>query len=87
MARVTNDYEIVLVDGGSHDGTLAVAAATARMVPTLRFIEQPALGPGAQVRAGIRAANYEYVALTTTNAILRAQDLERLVFVAPLASL
>ena len=82
LTRVTNDYEIVLVDGGSHDGTLAVAAATARMVPALRVLEQPALGPGAKCGQE-SAANYEYVALTTTNAILEAQDLERLVLVAP----
>ncbi|HVU86742.1 MAG TPA: phospholipid carrier-dependent glycosyltransferase, partial [Pirellulales bacterium] len=83
LARVTGDYEIVLVDGGSHDGTLAVATATGSMFPALRVLEQPALGPGNQVRAGIHAATKDYVALAATNTILEAHDLERLVLVAP----
>ena len=40
LACATADYEILLVDGGSSDATLDVAAATAAVFPALRVLRR-----------------------------------------------
>ena len=45
--------EVILVDGGSHDGTPAVARA---LLPAIRVVGQERRGKGAALQAGFRAA-------------------------------
>ena len=53
-----SDYEVIVVDDGSSDGTAAVAEAMAATWPQLRLIrQQPNAGKGAAVRAGMLAAS------------------------------
>ncbi|MCP8894990.1 glycosyltransferase family 2 protein [Shinella daejeonensis] len=46
--------EVILVDGNSNDGTIAVAR---ELMPQIIVIEQPRLGKGAALAAGFAAAN------------------------------
>jgi len=44
-------HEVILVDGGSHDGTPEVAR---RLWPAVRIVEQPRRGKGAALQCGFR---------------------------------
>ena len=54
LPRLPSDlYEVILVDGRSHDGTVAVARA---LRPDIRIIEQPRAGKGDALLAGFAEA-------------------------------
>ncbi|MFI5217406.1 MAG: glycosyltransferase family 2 protein [Candidatus Limnocylindria bacterium] len=56
------DFEIVVVDDGSRDGSLAVIEARRRAEPRIRLVRHAAnLGYGAALRAGLREAGGELV--------------------------
>jgi glycosyltransferase involved in cell wall biosynthesis len=64
LNQTFTDYEIIVIDDGSTDQTVAVAKATAAKTDrTIRIVEQPNAGPGAARNTGIAQANGEYVAL------------------------
>ncbi|MEU6174168.1 glycosyltransferase family 2 protein [Streptantibioticus parmotrematis] len=52
--------EVILVDGGSDDATVRMAA---HCLPTVRSIQQDGPGKGAALRTGFRAATGEYVVM------------------------
>jgi dolichol-phosphate mannosyltransferase len=57
------EYEIVYVDDGSSDGTVAAIAELARDFPRLRLIRHRAsCGQSAAIRSGIRAARAPWIA-------------------------
>ena len=63
--RVSAEYEIVIVDDGSRDGTAAVAAALEDVYEEIRLvIHLTNRGYGAAVRTGIAASSMPYVVLT-----------------------
>ncbi len=74
--------EVIIVDGGSTDGTLRVARALADTCEGLRVIEGVEATPGRGRNIGIGAARTPWVALTDAGISLEPAWLENLVRVA-----
>ncbi|MCE9589704.1 MAG: glycosyltransferase family 2 protein [Planctomycetes bacterium] len=60
LAQRMTDWEIIVADDGSTDGTPDIAAA---MDPRVRVVRQPNKGPGAARNLGVAHATGKYVAL------------------------
>jgi glycosyltransferase involved in cell wall biosynthesis len=73
--------EVVLVDGGSTDRTVALARALAAPAPNFRLIEAGDATPGRGRNVGIAAASHEWIALTDAGIRLEPTWLERLIAV------
>jgi glycosyltransferase involved in cell wall biosynthesis len=79
MEKAGNDYEVILVDDGSTDGTLALAEGLAAENPRLRVLGHPLpQGPGAAFRTGLAAARFPLLFQTTCDHQYQPQDLKLL---------
>ncbi len=78
--RVADDFEVIVLDDGSHDDSVLVLEELKCAIPQLRVIEheQPS-GYGGNVRAGIAACTKEWVFYTDGDAQYDARELELLV--------
>ena len=77
LSRVTQDWEIVLVNDGSTDRTSELAHEMARKYPQLKVIDVPHnLGNGANVEVGFRHATKDIVFNNTVDAFFNTEDLE-----------
>jgi glycosyltransferase involved in cell wall biosynthesis len=74
--------EVLLVDGGSSDGTVALARALTARYPEFRVLEPGPATPGRGRNVGIAAARHDWIALTDAGIRLERTWLERLVEVA-----
>ncbi len=84
LARLGGDYEILVVDDGSRDGTAAAAAAAARDRPRVRLLRHAGnRGYAAALRTGFEAARGDLVAFTDADCQFDLADLASLV---PLAA-
>ena len=63
LGQTLQDFEIIIVDDGSKDGSLAEAHALAQRDPRIHVIGQPNAGVSAARNRGIQAARGEFVAL------------------------
>lgn len=77
--RITDTYEIIVVDDGSKDKTGSIADRLAREYPNVRVVHHnPNKGAGAAVKSGIAAARYDYVFYTDADLQFDLNELEHL---------
>jgi dolichol-phosphate mannosyltransferase len=77
------DFELIVIDDGSIDGTGAVVAELAALWPRVRLLTHSTnLGYGAALRTGFEAARFDLVAFTDSDGQFFLDDLEDLVTLA-----
>ena len=74
LVQTYSDYEIVVVDDGSTDGTGAVAEA---YIPRVRVIHQENRGESGARNAGLQATSGEYIAFLDGDDVYLPDKLER----------
>jgi glycosyltransferase involved in cell wall biosynthesis len=73
------DYEVIVVDDASPDGSGAIADGLAREYPCVRVIHHPVnLGYGAAVRSGLAAARFEHICFTDGDDQYEIEDFRKL---------
>jgi glycosyltransferase involved in cell wall biosynthesis len=81
LAELADEYEVVVVDDGSSDGTADVARSMAQQIgleiQVLRHEAQK--GYGITLADGLRATRLEYTAMMDADGQFEARDIERLV--------
>jgi glycosyltransferase involved in cell wall biosynthesis len=78
--EITDDFEIIVLDDGSHDDSVQVLEELKCAIPQLRIVEhdQPS-GYGGNLCAGIEASTKEWVFYTDGDAQYDAREIELLV--------
>jgi dolichol-phosphate mannosyltransferase len=79
LTALTADYEILVIDDGSRDGTAAAVEAMLSERPRVRLLRHDSnRGYGAALRTGFEAARFERVAFTDADCQFHLEDLGRL---------
>jgi glycosyltransferase involved in cell wall biosynthesis len=80
VREITDDFEIIVLDDGSHDDSVQVLEELKCVIPQLRVIEhaRPS-GYGGNLRAGIAASTKEWVFYTDGDAQYDAREIKLLV--------
>src|SRR6266436_6673846 len=81
-AQTLEPDEVVIVDGGSKDGTLKILHEARAHNPKIRVIEAAKASPGLGRNIGIANARHEWIALTDAGIRLDPKWLARLVEIA-----
>jgi len=80
LPKVTNDFEIIVVNDGSHDYTEDMLKELERTYPQVRIIEHPAnRGYGGALKSGFAAATKEWIFYTDGDAQYNPIELLKLV--------
>lgn len=76
--QTLGDFEVVMVDDGSTDGSAAIAERTAERDRRFRLIRQPNRGLGNARNTGVAAANGELLSFVDSDDVLPPDAYERL---------
>jgi len=77
--QLADEFEIIVVDDGSRDGSAAVVEAQHRLDPRVRLLRHPTnIGYGAALRSGLRAARGDLVFFTDADLQFDLREIERL---------
>jgi len=69
LQKITDKFEIIIIEDGSPDGTGRVADELAKQYPNVRVVHHAKnMGYGAVLRDGFRAGRYDYVMYTDGDA-------------------
>jgi CDP-glycerol glycerophosphotransferase len=77
-AQSFTDFEVIMVDDGSTDGSAKVAAAQATADPRFRLVQVSNGGPGYARNQGVRRAQGEYLSFVDADDVLPIDSLERM---------
>ncbi len=77
LAQTYRDFELVLIDDGSTDGTLGIMQAAARRDPRVRLIVHDNMGMGASLNHAMAAVDAEWVARMDADDVMMPARLER----------
>jgi glycosyltransferase involved in cell wall biosynthesis len=79
LRTITGDFEVIVVNDGSRDGTAAIVEQLAAGYPQVRLVSHSAnQGYGAALYSGFTSANRELVFLTDSDRQFDLRDLHRL---------
>src|SRR6185437_4105712 len=76
-SQFDGDFEVIVADDGSSDGTAALVNREALTAPWLRLLRRPHRGKGAAVRAGMLAAKQPRVILCDADLSMPLDQLDR----------
>jgi glycosyltransferase involved in cell wall biosynthesis len=79
VPRLADDFEIIVVDDGSRDGSAAVVEALRKLEPRVRLLRHPTnIGYGAALRSGLRASRGDLVFFTDADLQFDLREIETL---------
>jgi len=77
-AQRVDDWECIVVDDGSSDGTLALAQSYADADPRFSVTSQPNQGTAGAYNTGVKSATGEFVVICSADDVLLPEHLERM---------
>jgi glycosyltransferase involved in cell wall biosynthesis len=80
VKKITNKYEIIVVDDGSKDKTASIVEEIQKTNPHVKLIRHnPNRGYGAALWSGIQAAQYDWVFFTDADLQFKIEEINRLI--------
>jgi glycosyltransferase involved in cell wall biosynthesis len=73
LPTIPDEYQVIIVDGGSQDGTTGVAAA---LRPSARIIQQPGRGKGNALACGFAAAEGDIIVMFDADGSAKADEIQ-----------